>query len=278
MKSALLILLLAWSVNGVAETDAAPPDAKALAARLLAAEAAREPYPELAREFPALTDRALLDIQRAYLEEKLAGGQRVGGFKGGFVPVAPIGGVLYADGLLQAPGDVPLNTFVSPLVEAEIAFEFCQPVTQRLADVAALKAVVCRLRPAVELPDGALAELEAMKQDLPRLRRALIPHNIATRKVMLGAPVPAEQVDVNAVPVVTRHGGKTIGERVVSPDKPDLWASVLWVVNEYALAEGYRIEAGQVIIPGNLTGLHPGVSGVYEVDYGPLGVVRFTLE
>ncbi|MBM4228045.1 MAG: hypothetical protein FJ164_09895 [Gammaproteobacteria bacterium] len=276
MKTAAMFFLLLWSVAGLAATSV--PEATELAERLLAAEAAREPYPELGREYPALTDADLLAVQRAYLKARLAAGQRVGGYKGGFIPVAPIGGVLYAEGLLQAPGDVPLNTFVAPLVEAEIAFEFCSPVKQRLADVAALKAAVCRLRPAIELPDGALAELEAMKQDLPRLRRALIPHNIATRKVLLGTAVAAETVDVNRVPVTARHAGKIIGERVVSADKPDLWASVLWVVNEYALVEGQGLEVGQIIIPGNLTGIHPGVSGIYEVDYGPLGKVRFTLE
>jgi len=276
MKSTLMFFLLAWSAIGLAASTA--PDAIELAERLLAAESARQPYPELAREFPGLTDADLLAVQRAYLKARLAAGQRVGGYKGGFIPVAPIGGVLYAEGLLQAPADVPRNTFVAPLVEAEIAFEFCSPVKQRLADVAALKAAVCRLRPAIELPDGALAELEAMKTDLPRLRRALIPHNIATRKVLLGAPVAAGTVDVNRLPVTTRHAGKVIGERVVDEGKPDLWESVLWVVNEYALVEGQGLEAGQVIIPGNLTGIHPGVSGLYEVDYGPLGKVRFTLE
>lgn len=276
MKSTLMCCLLAWSVVGLA--DSPVPNATALATRLLAAEAARQPYPELAQEFPGLSDADLLAVQRAYLKARFAGGQRVGGYKGGFIPAAPIGGVLYVEGLLQAPADVPLNTFVAPLVEAEIAFEFCSPVKQRLADVAALKAVVCRLRPAVELPDGALAELEAMKTDLPRLRRALIPHNIATRKVLLGAPVVAETVDVNRLPVTTRHAGKVIGERVVGEGKPDLWASVLWVVNEYALVDGQGLETGQVIIPGNLTGIHPGVSGLYEVDYGPLGKVHFTLE
>ncbi len=276
MKSALLVFLLVCSFSGLAEP--AVPDAGALAARLLAAEAAKEPYPELAREFPELSDEELLAVQRAYLKARLSSGQRVGGFKGGFIPVAPVGGVLYAEGLLQAPADIPRYTFVSPLVEAEIAFEFCKPVAERLADVTALKSVVCRLRPAIELPDGALADLEAMKRDLPRLRRALIPHNIATRKVLLGAPVAADAVDVNQLPVTTRYGGKIIGERILTGAKPDLWASVLWVVNEYALAEGYGIEAGQVIIPGNLTGLHPGASGLYEVDYGPLGLVRFTLE
>lgn len=276
MKSVLLVFLLVCSSAGLAAP--AVPDASALAARLLAAEAAKEPYPELAREFPELSDEDLLAVQRAYLKARLAGGQHVGGYKGGFIPVAPVGGVLYAEGLLQAPADIPRNTFLSPLVEAEIAFEFCKPVAERLADVTALKAVICRLRPAIELPDGALADLEAMKQDLPRLRRALIPHNIATRKVLLGTPVAADAVDVNQLPVTTRYGGKIIGERVLTGAKPDLWASVLWVVNEYALAEGHRIEVGQVIIPGNLTGLHPGASGLYEVDYGPLGLVRFTLE
>lgn len=275
---AMILTILLLAASHVLAAGAELPGPHALASRLLEAERERAPYPELAREFPTLTEQDLSAVQRAYLKAKFAAGFTPGGFKGGFIPAAPLGGVLYAEGLLSAPADIPRQSYVAPLVEAEIAFEFCAPVTTPLADVAALRAVVCRLRPAIELPDGALEDLAGLKQDLARLRRALIPHNVATRKVLLGNPVPAAAVDVNTVPVETWHAGTSLGRRDLGAGKPDLWVSVLWVVNEYALAEGYALRPGQIIIPGNLTGLHAGEAGPWVVDYGPLGRIEFTLE
>ena len=266
-----LLLMLVSSNAQAAGTEV--PSPAMLAARLHAAASAQHVFPELAQEYPALDDAGLFAIQDVFVKDMVADGANIGGFKGGFIPVAPVGGVLFEDGFVDSPARLDSRDFVALLIEAEIGFEFCAPVTAPLADVAALRAKVCRLRPAVELPDAALADLEALKADLPRLRRALIPPNMATRKLLLGTPVPADTVDVNSVPVRTLRDGAVIGERKPGAPVPDLWESVRWIVNEHALARGYTIAAGHLIIPGNLTGLHAGTPGRYEVDYGPLGKV-----
>ena len=134
---------------------------------------------------------------------------------------------------------------------------------------------MCRLRPAVELPDAAIPDLATIKQDLPHLARALVPTDIATRDVALGAPVAAGTVDLAAVKVLATHDGRTLGERAAGPANAALWESVRWIVNEFALARGYRVEAGHIVMPGNLTGLHAGAPGHYRIDYGPLGSVEF---
>jgi|LauGreDrversion4_2_1035121.scaffolds.fasta_scaffold231666_2 2-keto-4-pentenoate hydratase len=270
INSLILVLLSATSQAN----ETAVPEPAVLAARLMEAADERRAFPELAREYPALDDSMLFTIQDLFVQDVVAAGAKIGGFKGGFIPVASVGGVLFEGGFLDSPAQLDTKDFFALLIEAEIGFEFCEAVTAPLADVAALRAKVCRLRPAVELPDAALADLEAMKTDLPRLRRALIPPNMATRNVLLGAPVPADSVDVNTLPVRTLRNGELIGERKPGAPVPDLWESVRWIVNAHALARGYTIAAGHIVIPGNLTGLHAGTPGQYDVDYGPLGKVR----
>ena len=266
-----LILVLISTTLQAKETQL--PEPAVLAARLQAAASERRVFPELAQEYPALDDAMLFAIQDLFVQDMIAAGAKIGGFKGGFIPVAPVGGVLFEDGFLDSPAQLDTSDFVALLIEAEIGFEFCEAVTAPLADVAALRAKVCRLRPAVELPDAALADLDVLKTDLPRLRRALIPPNMATRKLLLGAPVPADSVDVNTLPVRTLRNGAVIGERKFASPAPDMWESVRWIVNSHALARGYIIEPGHIVIPGNLTGLHAGTPGQYEVDYGALGKV-----
>lgn len=275
MRTLLALMgLLAGTLAAASAAAETPPDYDYLARLMSAAMAARQPYPDIARVNPALDDAALFEVQRRFVAAQLAAGAEIGGFKGGFLPAAPVGGVLFRETFLSAPARIDAGEYVGLLVEAELGFEFCKSVRAPLADVAALKAVVCRLRGAVELPDAAIHDLATLKSDLPRLRRALIPNNVATRRVLLSPPRPAAGIDVAQLPVTTRGDGVVLGTRDLATPA-DLWANVLWVVNEYALKRGYPIDAGFIVIPGNLTGIHAGKPGHYEVDYGPLGRVTF---
>lgn len=271
--------LMALMLIGVAPclmAETAGRDLDYMAVLQREARAARRPYPDFARIDPALDDAMLYAVQHRFVAGDLADGQVIGGFKGGFFPSAPLGGVLFRAGFVADGARVDPQEYVSLLIEAEIGFEFCAPVSAPLADVAALQAVVCRLRPVVELPDAAVHDLDLLKQDPLRLRRALIPNNVATRTVLLGAPIKAGTVDPADVDVVARHDGVVIGRRAAAP-RPDLWQAVLWVVNDFVLRHGYTLVAGQIIIPGNLTGLHPGQPGHYAFDFGGLGKVEFTV-
>jgi 2-keto-4-pentenoate hydratase len=273
--AAVLVAVLHW----VTPVGAAPtaPDLDYMARLVIDAAAQRKPFPDFVRINPSLDMESLYGVQQRYVASRVAAGERIGGYKGGFIPQLPIGGVLFAAGLKEQVREVRRGDFHSLLVEAEIAFEICAPVTAPLVDVAAVKAVVCRLRPAVELPDAAVPDLAALKQDLPHLARVLVPTDIATRDVALGAPVATEAVDLAAVRVLATHDGKMLGERAAGPANLALWESVRWIVNEFALARGYRGEAGHLVMPGNLTGLHAGAPGHYRIDYGPLGSVEFDI-
>lgn len=275
--AATLLAGLALTATAHADSGTKAPDLDYLARLITEAADARHPFPELARINPALDMEALYGVQARYVQSRLGRGERIGGFKGGFIPQHPIGGVLFADGLRERPAEVKRDEFHLLLVEAEIAFELCAPVRAPLPDVSAVKAVVCRLRPAVELPDAALHDLADLKQDLPRLARALVPNDIATRDVALGTAVDAGDIDLSQVAVTARHDGTLLGERKASPANEDLWEAVRWIVNEFALARGYAVEAGHIVMPGNLTGLHPGAPGEWRIDYGPLGAVSFRI-
>jgi 2-keto-4-pentenoate hydratase len=92
--------------------------------------------------------------------------------------------------------------------------------------------------------------------------------------VLLSSPKPAAGIDVDRLPVTARADGAVLGTRDLAVPL-DLWRNVLWIVNDFAVKRGYPTETGFVVIPGNLTGIHAGRPGRYEVDYGPLGRVAF---
>ncbi len=274
MKGSIAAIVLGCAIAFGRLAQAAGPDLDYMARLVLEADAAHAYVPDFARIDPALDDEALYAIQARYVRLRIAQGDSLAGFKGGFIPQAPIGGVLFASGMLKAPARLDASRYKALLVEAEIAFEFCAPVVTRLPDVAALKAAVCRLGPAVELPDAALHDLDALKRDPARLRRSLIPSAMGSRQLVLGAPRPAGSIDCAGLPVRTYRDDALIGERDLRTVS-DLWANVLWIVNEFVIAHGYTIEPGQIITPGNLTGLHAGAVGHYRVVYEGLGTVEF---
>jgi 2-oxo-3-hexenedioate decarboxylase len=268
-------VLLLGLLGGVCAAHAADPDLDYIARLMREADAARTFYPDVTRINPALADEDLYAIQQRVVAARLAAGAHVGGYKGGLIAVAPIGGVLFAEGLRERPARVVRGDYRQLLIEAEVAFEFCTAVERPLADVAAVKAAVCRLRPAVELPDAALPDLDALKADLPRLARALIPNNMVTRDVALGEAVPVAAVELARLHVKVQHEGALLGERAPGAANEAMWEAVRWIVNDFALARGYRVAPGQIVIAGSLTGLHPGVPGHYVVDYGELGRLEF---
>ncbi len=272
-------LLVAVMISvGVAKTRADDGlDIDYVADLMHAARLARRNYPDIVRINPVLDDRTLYLIQKQLIARNLAHGMEIAGFKGGFIPAAAVGGVLFHAGVLSGHAVIDRSDYVRPLVEAEIAFEFCTMVDAPIIDVAALKQRVCRVRPAVELPDAAIANFAQVKAELSHLRRLLIATNMASARVLLGASRPAATVDVNRVAVRVVRNGNVIGTRARAGGAADLWENVLWVVNAYALQQGYTVHTGQFIIPGALTGLHPGEPGSYELDYGDLGHLSFEL-
>ena len=233
--------------------------------------------PDFYRLNPQLNEEQLYAVQAALVRSRLAAGDQIAGYKGGFIPAAPVGGVLGASGMLADGSKIRARDFRLLIVEAEIAFRFCAAVSQPLADIAALQEVVCEIMPAMEIADGALRDFATVRKDFTHLRSALIALNVAAKHVLLGAPAPASTIDFSTLEVATRANGEIIGRRDL--DKPsNLWANVLWVVNEFVLKRGYTIDAGHIIIPGNLTGIHAAAPGRYEIDYGPLGRLSLAVD
>jgi 2-keto-4-pentenoate hydratase len=253
-------------------------DPERVARAYLDARKAGLSFPEVFGNGEQHSDALLYEVQRKLVELQLDEGLTIGGYKGGFIPKASIGGVLFAEGVLKGRPILKRTDFQNLLVEAEIAFQFCAAIKLPVADVAALKALTCNVYPAIELPDAAVRNLDGLLRDLPQLRRALIPTNMAVANVLLGEGKNPNSLDLDHLTIRATHNDVEIGNRDGSTSNDDIWSRVLWIVNEFVLARGYELSAEHIIIPGALTGLHQSTPGHYKVDYGALGEVEFRIE
>jgi len=272
----LLCMLLSHTVSAaeVVDTD--------YAARIIwQAQQDGDWLPDIYRLNPQLEDSTLYAIQNAYVTRRLASGDVIGGYKGSFIPKASMGGVLFGGSAILRP-DSDRPPVISPddykilVVEAEIGFKFCTPITKPLKDVAALKEAVCALMPVMEIADAAIADFGDIKGNLPHLRSTLISINAASTRTLVGEESPAS-LPLKQLGVSMSHDGVEIGSRDPG-NTADQWQNVLWLVNHYILQQGYTIEPGYFAITGNLTGIHVASEGIYRADFGALGVLELQVE
>ena len=271
--SSLVIFAMLFAKPLLAETL----DAAYFAKLLFEAKIAGKLLPDIYRINPDIDEQSLYDIQKHYIQARLAAGEAIGGYKGGFVPKASIGGVLFGgDKILRGRPAIKLDEFSLLVVEAEIGFRFCEPITEAVADVATLKKHVCEILPVMEVADGAIADFGKVKKNFEHLRNTLISINVAASYTFLG-DAGRRTIDLSSIPVSMRHNDEQIGRRDLSKDF-DFWQNLKWIVNDYVIARGYSVEPGQFIIAGNLTGIHVASRGEYVADFGELGKLTLLVE
>lgn len=152
------------------------------------------------------------------------------------------------------------------VLEIEVALRLGAAVTQPLADESALLAHIDGVMPALELPELALEGIAAPTGV------DYIASNIGVRGYILGA-VRDPALLQGAAPALTLARGAT----VLAQGKADgALAAALELVNA-AVAAGYALRPGQVLLSGAVGAMVPAEPGDYVADYGALGTLRFTL-
>ena len=107
------------------------------AQRLLAAERSRQPPPQLSLQYPDMTIEDAYRVQRALVMLKTAAGRTVKARKIGLTSRAmqqavsisePDYGVIFDDMFFDDGGIVPMDRFIRPRVEVQLAFVLDQPL------------------------------------------------------------------------------------------------------------------------------------------------------
>lgn len=274
--SQILSLGICWLVSALAQADESV-DVKYFSRLLFDAKIAGRLLPDIYRINPEISERLLYSIQKEYVGALIEHGDVIAGFKGGFVPKASVGGVLFGGKkILSGTPKLRLKDFRLLVVEAEIGFKFCKAIVARITDINSLKNQVCGVMPVVEIADGAIADFAKVKQDFKHLRNTLISINVASSHTLVGELFPVD-VNLSDLPVKMLHDGNQIGNRDLGVPF-EFWRNLLWIVNEYVLEQGYAIRPGNFIIAGNLTGIHAAQPGEYVADFSTLGSLRFRVE
>lgn len=253
-----------------------------LALRLDAAEKTRTQIRQFSLEFPDMTIEDAYAVQRAWIDLKLEQGRRIKGHKIGLTSKAmqrssniaePDYGVLLDDMFYESGANIPIERYIEPRVEVELAFVLAQRLTGpdcTLFDVLSATAYVV---PAIEIIDARIERIDS-ETKVTRKVFDTISDNAADAGIVLGGrPFKPLDLDLRWVSALCYRNGEIEESGVAAAVLNHPGNGVAWLANKLH-PHGVALEPGQVVLGGSFTAPVFAKRGdTFHVDYGPVGSV-----
>jgi 2-keto-4-pentenoate hydratase len=247
---------------------------------ILDSRAAVKPFPNPSAKLPGLTVEKAYDMQKNLVKALVQKGDTISGFKGGLTSEAgqkrfgvndALMGQIFKSGELGPDAVVNSKDFVRLFIETEVGYVIGQKISEPVKDLDSLKKMIKEVFPAVELPDLRFEDMSAVKGP------DIIVDAVGSAKYIVGKKMPADKVDVSKVEVTLKLDGNVVNQGKASDCLGDQWKAALWLVNT-AVAKGWVLEPGQILITGAMGNMIPGKPGKYEGDWGALGKLSWTVK
>lgn len=226
--------------------------------------------PAPSRVHPSLTTADAYTVQDLIIEERLRTGRRRAGWKMGLTtappPAVPIVGTLLDDMIVPSGSTLRLSTMVAPLVEAEILIRIGETL-DRPQTITDLERGPHEIGPGIEVIDYRTTDAAGIVD--------WIADNSTVAYAIVGTFVPLLDVTPALIEASLTCDGRHLatgrGDQVMG----NPLAAVAWLSRDL-VERGHRLEAGDVILTGSLTGSHavPTVRRAgFIADFGALGTV-----
>lgn len=235
-----------------------------------------EPVEPLTERFAGLDVDDAYAIQTGQLEQWLAGGAVVKGYKVGLTSPAmqrqlgidqPDFGHL-TDRMFHLEAR-PIDTagFVSPKVEPEIAFVLGKPLAGPGVTVAEAVAAVDFVTPALEIIDSRIRDWRITLVDT-------IADNASSGGVVLGSTATSlSEADLKLVGGILRRNGEVAGTGAGGAVLGSPLNALVWLADTLG-ERGVSMRAGDVVLPGSITAAVPVAAGdVVMATFAGLGSV-----
>ena len=223
-------------------------------------------------------------IQRAWVELELADGRRIRGRKIGLTSRAmqiasqitePDFAPLMDDMFFEQGRDIPIDRFITPRIEVELAFVLGKPLAgpgATMFDVLAATEYVC---PALEIIDARIEQFDRETR-APRKVFDTISDFAANAGIVLGGrPVRPDAVDLRWVGAMLFKNGVIEETGLAAGIMNHPATGIAWLANKIAPYEE-QLNPGDVVLGGSFTRPITAVAGDgVHADYGALGTVSF---
>ena len=255
-----------------------------LAAQLHEARKTRVQLRHFSRLHPGMTIDDGYAIQREWLRLELAEGRRVIGRKIGLTSRAmqqatqitePDYAPLLDDMVFKQGSDIPIDRFIAPRIEVELAFVLGSPLAGPGVTLMQVLQATDYVVPAVEIIDARIEQFDRETQVMRKVTDTISDLAANAGIVMGGRPVKPDAVDLRWVGALLHKNGVIEESGLAAAVLNHPATGVAWLANKLA-ARGEALEAGQVILAGSFTRPTFAARGdTFHVDYGPLGSIPF---
>jgi 2-oxo-hept-3-ene-1,7-dioate hydratase len=259
-----------------------PQTIAALARELYDARKSRTQLRHFSKRHPGMSIEDGYAIQRAWVALELADGRVVKGRKIGLTSRAmqqasritePDYAPLMDDMFFAAGGDIPIDRFIAPRVEVELAFILGRALEGPGTTIFDVLAATDWVTPAVEIIDARIEQFDR-ETNAPRKVSDTISDFAANAGIVLGGrPVRPDAVDLRWVGALLHRNGVVEETGLAAGVLNHPANGIAWLANKLAL-HGERLEAGDVVLAGSFTRpVNAAAGDGFHVDYGPLGSV-----
>lgn len=255
-----------------------------LARRLYEARRTRVQLEHYSKQHPGMTIDDGYAVQREWVRLELADGHTIRGRKIGLTSRAmqqasqitePDYAPLMSDMFYECGADIPVERFIAPRVEVELAFVLGRELQGPGASLFDVLRCTEYVVPAVEIIDARIEQFDRHTR-APRKVQDTIADFAANAGIVLGGrPVRPDAVDLRWVGALL-HRNSVIEETGLAAGVLNHPATgVAWLANRLA-PHDERLNAGDVVLSGSFTRPTPAARGdVLHADFGALGSVSF---
>ena len=253
-----------------------------LADQLDVAEKSRTQVSQFSLAYPGMTIEDAYAVQRAWVARKIADGRRPIGHKIGLTSRAmqrssnisePDFGLLLDDMLFPDGQDIPIERFIVPRVEVELAFILKSRLTGPGCTIFDVLSATDYIVPALEIIDARIEQVDKAS-GVTRKVFDTISDNAANAGIVLGGrPIRPMDVDLRWVSALLYRNGVIEDSGVAAAVLNHPANGPAWLANKLA-PYGEYLEAGEIILGGSFTAPVPARAGdSFHVDYGPMGAI-----
>ena len=247
-----------------------------VAAALLAAYDSKEPLEPLTATHEGMTLEDAYAIQLLQVDQRLASGRTVQGHKVGLTSAAmqrllgvtePDYGHLLDDFFHLEHMPIPIDLFVQPRIEPEVAFVLKKKLKGPGVTVHEALRAVDFVLPALEIVDSRIRDWTIGLFDT-------IADNASSGAVVLGStPTDVGAVDLRLAGATFHRNGEVVGTGAGGAVLGSPLNSLVWLANTVG-ARGVTLEAGHVVLPGAVCAMSAVAAGdTFTATFAGLGSV-----
>ncbi len=260
---------------------------KSLAQQLYEARKNRQALRQFSRQYPQMTIEDGYAIQRAWVALEIADGRSIRGRKIGLTSRAmqlssqidePDFAPLMDDMFFSSSEPIPMNRFIAPRVEVELAFVLSQELSGTNLTIEQVLSATSYVVPAIEIID---ARIEQFDRDTKATRKVFdtISDFAANAGIILGQQkTKPEGIDLRWVGAILTKNGIVEETGLAAGVLNHPANGIAWLAKKIA-PFGEVLRAGEVVLAGSFTRPTSAVANdVFTADYGPLGRVEFVFQ